>query len=99
MKVILTEPAVSDLEGIALYIAKDSPARADSFVDELVTAAFELAQRPYAYQLVPRFEDVGIRRRPYGNYLIFYAVRADQIVIQRILNGAQDYEAALSPRE
>lgn len=97
MRVILSQPAVSDLEAIALYIAQDSPLRAETFVDELIHAAYELADRPHAYQVVPRFEAFGIRRRPYGHYLIFYAVRDDHIVIQRILNGAQDYEAILFP--
>ncbi len=97
MNVVITEPAFFDLEDIALYIAKDNPGRAESFVDELVNAAHELAERPLVYQLVPRYEDLGVRRRPYGNYLIFYTVRTDQIVIQRILNGAQDYQAILFP--
>jgi len=95
VKVLITEPAFSDLEKIALYIAKDSPVRAENFVDALVAAAYDLCDRPLAYQLVPRYEGKGIRRRPYGNYLIFYTVRADLIVVQRILNGAQDYEAIL----
>jgi plasmid stabilization system protein ParE len=99
VNVVITEPAFSDLEKIALYIAKDSPLRAETFVDELVKAALELADRPLAYQLVPRYEDLGIRRRPYGNYLIFYTVRLDRIVVQRILNGAQDYEAILFPKD
>ena len=34
-------------------------------------------------------------RKPYGAYLIFYAVRSDQVVIERILNSALDYEPLL----
>lgn len=99
MKVDLTQSAVSDLESIALYIALDNPKRAETFVDELVSAAYALTDRPLAYPIVPRFEAFGIRRKPYGNYLIFYVVRTDSVVIQRVLNSAQDYEAILFPED
>ncbi|MFF0950878.1 type II toxin-antitoxin system RelE/ParE family toxin [Rhizobium leguminosarum] len=45
--------------------------------------------------MVPRYEHTGIRRRPYGNYLIFYRVGEDRIEILHILNGAQDFESIL----
>ena len=47
--------------------------------------------------LVPRFERHGIRRRPYGDYLIFYRVEEDRVAIVHILHGARDYERLLFP--
>ena len=44
-------------------------------------------------------EDIGLRRRPYGAYLIFYRVGVDRIDVLHMLNGAQDYEAVLFPTE
>jgi toxin ParE1/3/4 len=47
--------------------------------------------------VVPRYEHLGIRRRPFGNYLIFYRVGADAIEVVHILHGARDYEPLLFP--
>ena len=52
---------------------------------------------PSAFPLVPRYEHRGIRLRVSGNYLIFYRVEVDRVVIVRILHGARDYEAVLFP--
>jgi len=99
VNVIITEAAEADLDAIADFIAQDSPRRAVTFVRELVDAALRLGDFPTAYPFVPKYESRGVRRRPYGNYLIFYAVRHDRIVVQRILNASQDYEALLFPDE
>jgi toxin ParE1/3/4 len=71
MVVIVTGPAEADLEHIADYIATGNPVRALIFVRELRDKCEVLADAPRAYPLVPRYEHFGIRRRPYGYYLIF----------------------------
>jgi toxin ParE1/3/4 len=53
----------------------------------------------HAYPLVPRYEHVGIRRRPHGNYLIFHRISVDAIDIVHILRGARDYEPILFREE
>lgn len=85
--------AESDLEQIVDYIAKDNPRRALSFVQELRGKCEALAYNPLAFPLVPRYEGYGIRRRVHGNYLIFYRVDAEQVVIVHVLHGALDYAA------
>jgi plasmid stabilization system protein ParE len=40
---------------------------------------------------------MGVRPRRHGNYLIFYRVEADKVVIVHILHGAQGYDAMLFP--
>ena len=97
MKVVFSVEADDDLENIGDYIAIDSPRRAISFVRELRTAAITIGEYPDAFPLIPHYEHYGIRRRPYRNYLIFYATDHDRIFIVHILNGAQDYEAILFP--
>jgi len=99
VKVVITDAAEADLDVIADFIALDSPRRAATFVRELLDAALRLGDYPTAYPFVPGYEDRGVRRKPYGNYLVFYAIRHDRIVVQRILNAAQDYEALLFPDE
>jgi plasmid stabilization system protein ParE len=99
MIVCLTEAAEYDLERIGDYIAQDSPQRAITFVRELRDKCLGLADVPLAFPLVPRYEARGIRRRIHGNYLIFYRVDADEIVIVHILHGAMDYAAILCQDE
>jgi plasmid stabilization system protein ParE len=97
MKVVLTAEALGDLEQIGDYIAQDNPARAASFIDELIGKARQLGDLPEGFPLVPRYERLGIRRRVHGNYLIFYRAEADRVTVIHILHGARDYEALLFP--
>ena len=99
MKVVLTYEALRDLETIRDAISIDNPARAGSFVRELIDKAGGLAEHPKAFPLVPRYADLGIRRRVHGNYLIFYRVEPDRVTVIHILHGARDYEALLLPQE
>ena len=98
MRLVLTRAAEADLERIGDHIAKDSPARALSFVGELRERVFGLLADPHAFPLVPRYESLGIRRRVHGNYLIFYRVAGDEVQVLHILHGAMDVEAHLFPR-
>ena len=97
MIVVVTAEAESDLEEIATYISEQSVEIALRFVQELREKCESLADAPRGYPLVPRHEHLGIRRRPYGNYLIFYRVRPDVIEVVHVLHGARDYEPLLFP--
>jgi plasmid stabilization system protein ParE len=93
--VTLTAEAEADLEAIGDYIAQDNPERAVSFVEEIAERCLRLGQAPNAYALVPRLAHLGIRKRTFGNYLIFYRVLRDQVQVLHVLNSARDYEAIL----
>ena len=97
MTVRLTLAAETDLEAIGDWIARDNPPRALTFVAELREACMTLAHLPEGYALVPRYENEGIRRRVYGNYLIFYRINVDDIDVLHILHGARDYELVIFP--
>ncbi len=68
-----------------------------NFVQELREKCESLADAPRGYPLVPRHEHLGIRRRPFGNYLIFYRVGANAIEVVHVLHGARDYQRLLFP--
>lgn len=95
MKVRFTTEAKADLQQIGDYIAKDNPSRALSFINELEQKCLTIAVSTKAFPLVPRYEKHGIRRRVHGNYLIFYRVEAEQVVIVPVLHGSMDYAAIL----
>jgi toxin ParE1/3/4 len=99
MRVVLTETAYSDLVEIGRAIAKDSPGRALSFVDELHGRCSGLSTTARAFPLLPGWEGRGVRRRPFGDYLIFYRISARKVQVLRILHGARDYERILFPDE
>lgn len=98
MKVVLASVAIADLEAIAKWIARDNPSRAVTFVESLRERCEELGDFPLAYPLVPRFESAGVRRRPVGDFLIFYRV-TKRIEVLHILHGARDYEPLLFPEQ
>ena len=54
---------------------------------------------PHRFQLVPRYEKDGARRRVFGNYVIFYRVSDETIEILHILHGAMDNEVILFPKD
>lgn len=97
MIVVFTDAAEADIEHIVDYISHDNPGRAVTFVRELIDRCERLVQSPHAFPLVPRYAHVGVRRRSYRGYLIFYTVRDDRVEILHILNGVQNYEAILFP--
>jgi plasmid stabilization system protein ParE len=95
--VVISAAAEADLESIGDWIARENPTRAESFIQELREACLSLANAPLGYSPVPRYEHADVRRRPHGNYLIFYRVMDDEVVVLHVLHGARDYDAVLFP--
>jgi plasmid stabilization system protein ParE len=95
--VVVTAEAESDLDQITTYIAEQSIEIALNFVQELREKCESLADAPRGYPLVPRHVHLGIRRRPFGNCLIFYRVGTSAIEVVHVLHGARDYERLLFP--
>jgi plasmid stabilization system protein ParE len=95
--VIITDEAEVDLEEIGDYIARNSPRRAVSFVDELVDRCERLVSMHNSFPFVSGHEHTGVRRRPYGEYLIFYRFDEAGVKVLRILNGARDHESIVFP--
>jgi toxin ParE1/3/4 len=99
MIVVLTAEAGADLEQIGAYVAEQSPRNALNLIRELRQRCESLLDTPRGYPLVPRYEHLGVRRRPFGRFLIFYRINQDRIEVVHILHGARDYESLLFPEE
>lgn len=97
MRVVITAAAKADLAEIGDFIKMDNPDRAVTFISELLDRCRSLGDMPRAYPLIPRYERFGVRRRVYGNYLIFYRINENQIEVLHVLDGARDYESLLFP--
>ncbi len=97
MIVVVSAETASDLEQIATDIADRNTEAALNFVREVREKCESPSDAPRGYPLVARYEHLGIRRRLFGNYLIFYRVGTDFIEVVHVLHGARDYEPLLFP--
>jgi toxin ParE1/3/4 len=91
MRLKYTPASQTDLRKIIAWIADENPSRAISFADELRSACRSILPFPLSSPVLETKTSKDIRRKIYGNYLIFYRVREDVVEILRILHGAQDY--------
>jgi toxin ParE1/3/4 len=91
MKTIISAPARNDLQKITLWIADENPFRAKTFSRELLDAAESIALFAESYEIMGTQDGFDVRRKVYGNYLIFYAIEGNKVNVLRILHGAQDY--------
>lgn len=96
MKVVLTQPALFDLEEIADFIGRDDSERADAFVDSLERKCMTLSSHPRRYPLVSGAAHSGLRKLAYRDYLIFYRALTKQVEVVRIVHGARDWAALLA---
>lgn len=92
----LQPKAEDDVAEIWAYIADDSEAQADAFIDELNAQFQLLAQRPAIGS--PRGElSPLLRGFPFGRYAIYYQPVARGISVVRVLHSARDTAALLKP--
>lgn len=89
---ILRRPrAEQDLGETYDWIADDSPANADAYIERLVATIRLLADMPRMGSCrLSRFPSV--RSFPVGSHLIFYHVIDDGIEVIRVVHGARDWE-------
>lgn len=86
---IFTLPARDDLKDIHDFIARDDIEAALRFVQRLEQRCKNLADMP---GMGRRRDDLvpGLRSVVEGNYIIFYRLADDNVIIQRVLQGSQD---------
>jgi toxin ParE1/3/4 len=91
-RLLRTPEAISDLDEIWDYIARDSELAADRMLDQLNERFVLLSDNPEIGELQPHLADGTYRRFTCGNY---YRPLRDGIILVRVLHGAQDHEALL----
>ena len=91
LEIRISPRARSDLTEIWSYIADDSVANADAFIDKLHETIQVLANQSGSGR---RREELapGILSFPFGGYMIFYRASNDAIEIVRVLHGARDIQ-------
>lgn len=87
--------AKTDLVEIWDYIADDSEARADAFIETINQKLRSLASQPN----IGRVRDeiaTNLRSFPVGRYVIFYRKFSEGIEIVRVLHSARDLDMIFS---
>jgi len=92
-----------DVDGIWDYIAQDSPATADRFVDAVQLTFSQIVRQPGVGHRrrwrARKLADVRIWRvEGFPNHLVFYRDEADAVVIVAVLSGYRRLERVLVKR-
>lgn len=92
MKIVWTTRALDQIHELRQYIAKDAPARAEKFTEELIGAVTTLLEDfPLAGRHVPERNDPNLREYTYKNYRVIYRVMTDHLRILTIIHARQQY--------
>jgi len=87
-RLVFSPRASADLEEIGDYIARENPARAISFVEELREHCGAILVAPASY--APREElGAGVRMAIHGRYLILFRANVDVVRRERIRHSAR----------
>ena len=92
--IIKLRRAKSDLVEIWDYIADDSEARADAFVDMIDQKLQTLASSPGMGRARDEIAE-GLRSFPVGRHVIFYRSIPGGVEIVRVLHGSRDIDVLL----
>ena len=90
MKVVWSRRALLDVEHIRDYIAQDSPAYAQPFIERLLRTTRCLPQFPRSGRVMPEAEDNNIREVIYQGYRIIYRLNPDTIEIVMVVHGSRN---------
>ncbi len=100
-EVIWTEPALSDLEAIADYIALDNPAAARALVQRVLEHVDQLTAHPLSGSKLPEFEGWRYRqiieppcrviyRHEKGRVHILHVVRGERLLDQALVTSRKE---------
>ncbi len=88
MKVEWSPLALDRVSDIARFIARDNPAAAERWINELFDAVERLAEFPESGRIVPEVGVQRIRELIFGAYRVIYSVRG-KVEILTVRRGSQ----------
>ena len=95
MRVNWTLQALSRLQKLHEYIAKDQPLNAQRFTERLTERAATIGDNPYALPRVPKYQRDDLRYVTEGEYRIVFLILADRIDILAVRHTARLWPARL----
>lgn len=101
-RIIWTEVAIADVEGIVDYVAvHDSLAAAEKLYDKLETSIDSLVTSPRRGRVVPELRAEGLemyRELVVSKYRVLFRVRGGDVVLLGVLDGRRDLAELLIQR-
>ncbi len=79
--------ALDDVEAIAEYINRDSPAYTRAVVNKILGAARNLEDFPNAGRIVPELDDETIRECFVYSYRLIYRIQDQDVLIVAVVHG------------
>lgn len=86
-QVVWSPRAIQDVDAIAEFIARDSPAYASAVVSKIIEATRTLENFPLSGRIVPEFADELLREKIVYGYRILYQVDDQQVTIATVIHG------------
>ncbi|MGE0130545.1 MAG: type II toxin-antitoxin system RelE/ParE family toxin [Blastocatellales bacterium] len=86
-EVVWSPEALDDVDGIAEFIARNSPSYASAVVDKLLDAARKLKTFPFAGRVVPEVGNEMIREKFVLDYRLIYRVHDEEVVVVAVIHG------------
>ncbi|MBN2410148.1 type II toxin-antitoxin system RelE/ParE family toxin [candidate division KSB1 bacterium] len=87
MTISWTREALRQLTAIEKFIAGNNPARAETFVNNLVEHGELIAQNPWIGRIVPELANPDIREIIVKKYRLVYKIEKEKIVILTVFEG------------
>ncbi|WGM45608.1 hypothetical protein KOAAANKH_00471 [Brevundimonas sp. NIBR10] len=97
MRVVFSRATKRDLREIGDHISESSNEAANRFLDVLEARCLGLAKRPLRFRIVYSL-DPPVRQAVEGRYRIFYSVREDHVLIERILSSSRHIDEGVFGR-
>ena len=94
-KVVLTQQALSHLEALSTYIAKDSAHYAALTIAKILRRVESLQEFPESGRIVPEFEDPKLRELLWGTYRIVYRLKPELVEVLAVVHGKRQLERAV----
>ncbi len=90
-RILWTAPAVSDLDSIREYIARDSEVYADSVLSEIFDTVDQLLTYAESGRVVPELDEKQTRELIVGSYRVMYDIQSETVRILTVLHGARKF--------
>ena len=97
MRIVFSRDTKRDLREIGDHISESSNEAANRFLDVLEARCLGLTKRPLRFRIVYPLNPP-VRQAIQGRYRIFYSVRDDHVLIERILASSRHIDEGVFDR-
>ncbi|MGH9772146.1 MAG: type II toxin-antitoxin system RelE/ParE family toxin [Candidatus Acidiferrales bacterium] len=89
-KIEWTRSAISDVRNLRDYIARDSEAYADHFVQKIIEVVEKAGAFPNIGRHVIEANEEGVREILVGNHRVVYRAEESRVLVLMVIHGARD---------